>query len=214
MKKLLFLAVAGVLGSFGIANAQIQKGNLMLGADLGNSVAGSAGINTGLFGANFNLNKNAGWGIGINPKVGYFVKDNLLVGGIVTLGYNKAKGVDADHTTTYGIQALGRYYLSPGEHGIDNYLKHGRFFVEANAGFAGTNTSGSGGTTNGFAFGFGPGYSYFITPNVALEGLVKYNGLAGGGSAGYQNSLGINFGIQVFLPSSKVKSMIKDPSQL
>ncbi|HEY0298712.1 MAG TPA: hypothetical protein VGB84_05785, partial [Arachidicoccus sp.] len=211
--KLLFLTIAGIAGTLSVAHAQIQKGNIMVGSDLGSGIAGSSSASNGLFGANFNLNSGSGWNIGISPKIGYFVKDNLMLGGVVNFGYSKTGDDPNIKTTVYGIQALGSYYVSPGEHGIDNYLKHGRFFVEANAGFAGVNVK-PGNTTNGFAFGFGPGYSYFLTPNVALEGLIKYNGLAGGGNTNYQNSLGFNFGIQVFLPSSRVKSMIKNPSQL
>ena len=212
MKKLLFLTVAGLFGALTASQAQIQKGNLMLGTDLGSGVASPS--SSSLFGLNFNLNSGGGYNIGLSPKVGYFVDDNLMVGGVVNLGFVKTgKGDYANKTTVYGVQALGRYYVSPGEQGIDNLLKHGRFFAEANAGFAGSNVK-NGPTTNGFAFGFGPGYSYFLTPNVALEGLVKYNAIAGGGNRAYQHSLGLNFGVQVFLPSSKVRSMVKDPSQL
>jgi len=212
MKKLLFLTVAGLFGALTVTNAQIQKGNLMLGTDLGSGVANAG--NGSLFGLNFGLNSGAGYNVGISPKIGYFVEDNLMVGGVVNLGFNKdGKGDNAIKTTTYGIQALGRYYISPGEKGINNLLKHGRFFAEANAGFAGSNKK-PGVTTNGFAFGFGPGYSYFLTPNVALEGLVKYNAIVGGGNTNYLHSLGVNFGIQVFLPSSRVRSMVNDPSQL
>ena len=220
MKKVIGLLVIAFVGSFGIANAQIQKGNLMLGSDLGSGVAGTA--SNGLFGANFNLNKGSGWGVGVSPKIGYFIKDNIMIGGVVNLGYDKSADIStydvngnaittSTKTTTYGIQALGRYYATDKQ--VDNLLKHGRFFVEANAGLAGQNISG-GNTTNGFAFGFGPGYSYFVTQNVALEGLLKYNGLAGGGNKSYQNSIGLNFGVQVFLPSSKVRHLVKNPGEL
>ncbi len=68
-----------------------------------------------------------------------------------------------------------------------------------------------GATTNGFAFGVGPGYSYFITNNVALETNLKYNGLVGGGNTTYQNALGLNFGVQVFIPSSRAKELRDNP---
>jgi len=214
MKKLLVLTVAGLFGALTVTNAQIQKGNLMLGTDLGSGLVSPP--NSGLFGFNFGLNDGAGYSVGISPKVGYFINDNVMIGGVVDLGFNKSakttNGYSAK-TTIYGVQALGRYYLSPGEKGVDNLLHHGRFFIEANAGFAGINIK-DGATTNGFAYGFGPGYSYFVTPNVALEGLVKYNGLVGGGNTSYQHALGVNFGVQVFLPSSRVRSMVNDPSQL
>ncbi|MGF7232489.1 hypothetical protein [Arachidicoccus sp.] len=216
MKKILCLLGVAAFVTIGVANAQIEKGNLMVGSDLGSSLASPSGsaTNSGLFGMNFGLNKGDGFNIGINPKIGYFVKDNVMIGGVVNLGFSKAPNYNgAAKTTSYGIQALGRYYLNPGEQGVNNLLKHGRFFGEVNAGFAGFNTTG-GNTTNGFAFGFGPGYSYFITPNVALEGLLKYNGLVGGGNTTYRHAIGLSLGIQVFLPSAKVKSIVNDPSQL
>lgn len=213
MKKILFLAIAGMFGALSVTHAQIQKGNLMLGTDLGSGLVSPP--NSGLFGFNFGLNDGAGYSIGISPKIGYFINDNIMLGGVVDLGFNKSAEVmgKSAKSTIYGVQALGRYYVSPGERGIDNLLNHGRFFIEANAGFAGVNIK-DGPTTNGFAFGFGPGYSYFVTPNVALEALVKYNGLVGGGNTTYQHALGVNFGVQVFLPSSRVRSMADDPSQL
>ena len=107
------------------------------------------------------------------------------------------------------MQALSRYYLSPGEAGVDNLLNSGRFFVEGNAGVAGVNIK-DGPTTNGFAFGVGPGYSYFITPNIALETSLKYNGLVGGGNTTYQNGIGLNLGIQIFLPTTEIEDRIND----
>lgn len=207
MKKLLVLS-ALVIFAITSASAQIQEGNVMLGSDIGSGLVNKA--STGLFGLNFGLNEGAGYNVGISPKVGYFIKDNLLFGAVVNLGFTKSpenNGVGTK-TTAYGIQALSRYYLSPNEEGIDNLLKEGRFFLEANAGFAGINTK-DGPTTNGFIYGFGPGYSYFVNQYVALEGILKYNGLVGGGNTTYQHSIGLNFGVQVFLPSSDVKKRIK-----
>lgn len=198
MKKLLFLLVAGVAGTFSVAHAQIQKGNTMWGGDL--------------MGMNFGLNSGGGYNIQISPKAAYFIKDNIAIGGYVDLGVAGAK--HSSTTTTYLVGALGRYYVSPGEHGIDNLLKHGRFFLEANAGFGGQSVSKGGATTNGLNLGVGPGYAYFITPNVSLEGLIKYNGIFGFGSAGTTSNITFGLGFQVYLPSSRIKSAIKDPSQL
>ena len=205
MKKLFLLTILLVLGAVTTSNAQLQKGNYMLGSDLGSGITPTG--SNGLFGFNFGLNEGAGYSVGIAPKAGYFIDDNLLLGAIVNLGFTKSGETNnqSTKTTIYGIQALSRYYLSPGEAGVDNLLRSGRFFVEANAGVAGINIK-DGPTTNGFAFGLGPGYSYFVSNNVALETSVKYNGLVGGGNTTYQNGLGLNLGIQIFLPSSRVKN--------
>ncbi|MGV8815886.1 MAG: hypothetical protein ACOH2D_17435 [Gelidibacter sp.] len=208
LKNAMLMTFVMVFGAVGISNAQLSKGDYMIGTDLGSGITSTA--SNGLFGFNFGLNKGAGFNVGLAPKVGYFVSDNFLIGAVVNLGYTKsAKSEGASEATLYGIQALSRYYVSPGEKGIDNLLKNGRFFLEANAGFAGVNVK-DGPTTNGFAFGFGPGYAYFITDSVALETSVKYNGLVGGGNTTYQHSLGLTVGLQVHLPTSQAKRAVQD----
>ena len=201
MKKILLLSVFLTVGAIYSSNAQLSKGDFMFGSDLGSGLVNTG--SSGLFGFNFGLNEGAGYNVGISPKAGYFIDDNLLLGGIVNVGFSKSaenNGVSTK-TTVYGVQALSRYYLRPGEAGIDNLTNSGRFFLEGNAGIAGINVK-DGPTTNGFAFGVGPGYSYFVSRTVALETTVKYNGLVGGGNTTYQNGIGLNLGIQVFLSSS------------
>lgn len=207
IRKALLMTVAMLLGVVGISNAQLSEGDFMLGSDLGSGLVTST--SNGLFGFNFGLNDGAGYNVGLSPKVGYFVADNFLIGVATNLGFTKSPEVNGESakTTVYGIQALSRYYLFPGQVGVDNLLKKGRFFFEANGGIAGFNVK-DGNSTNGFALGFGPGYSYFITDNVALETSVKYNGLAGGGDTSYTHSLGLNLGIQIFLPSSQAGNII------
>lgn len=208
LNNALLLTIIMVLGAVGISKAQLAEGTYMLGTDLGSGITSTA--SNGLFGFNFGLNDGAGFNVGLAPKVGYFVSDNFMLGAVVNLGYTKAaESEGASESTLYGIQALSRYYLAPGEKGVDNLLKNGRFFMETNAGFAGVNVK-EGPTTNGFAFGFGPGYSYFLTNNVALETSVKYNGLVGGGNTTYQHSLGLNLGLQIHLPSSDAKRAAQD----
>ena len=137
-KNAMLLTIAMVFGVVGLSNAQLSKGDYMIGTDLGSGITSTA--SNGLFGFNFGLNDGAGFNVGLAPKVGYFVSDNFLVGAVVNLGYTKAaKDVGASESTLYGIQALSRYYFSPGEEGIDTLLKNGRFFLEGNAGFAGVN---------------------------------------------------------------------------
>lgn len=158
----------------------------MIGSDLGNGLVNTAG--SGIFGFNFGLNKGAGYTIGINPRIGLFVEDDFLLGAVLNFGFTKSpeSSVISTEATTYGIQALSRYYLKPNEKGIDNLLDHGRFFLEANAGFAGVNIKQDD-TTHGFIYGIGSEYSYFLNQRVAIEGALKYNGLIGGGNTTYQH---------------------------
>ncbi|MGH1519501.1 hypothetical protein [Chryseobacterium sp. JK1] len=194
MKRLILTGILAVAGLTATANAQIQKGNWMVGSSI---VASNFGLNTG-----------GGYNISLQPKAAYFLQDNVAVGGYVDLGFNKvAKGSPTNFV--YKVGALGRYYVSPGEKGIDNLLHHGRWFFEGNVGIGGTSTEG-GNSTTGLDFGAGPGYSYFITPNIGVEGLVKYNGVAGFGSEGLTSTLTFNVGFSIYLPTSKGKQIIND----
>lgn len=208
MKKLLILTALLFFGFTHVSKAQLQEGTFMLGADLGSGLTSTT--NSGLFGFNLGLNDGAGYDIGISPKAGYFLNDSFVLGGIVNLGFTKSpenSGVSTK-SFTYGVQAFSRYYLTPEEARLGNVVPTGQFYMETNAGLAGVNVSG-GPTTNGFTFGFGPGYSLFLNENVALEAAVKYNGLVGAGNTDYQNSLGVNLGIQIFLTRSDARDAVE-----
>lgn len=190
-------------------NAQAQKGDFMLGSDLGSGLIGTG--SSGLFGFDLGLNEGAGFNLGISPKAGYFLNNNIVVGAVVNLGFIKSPETNgqAAETTVYGVQGLLRYYVRPSQFEVDDLPKRGLFFLESNAGVAGFNVSG-GNSTNGFAFGVGPGYALFVSDNVALELTGKYNGLVGGGNTTYQHSLGLNLGVQVFLSKERAKNVIKN----
>ncbi|MYY27361.1 porin family protein [Elizabethkingia anophelis] len=186
-----------VLGTFAVLialstslKAQLQKGNWMVG---GNLITSS-----------FGLNKDGGYNFILQPKGAYFIDDNLALGGQVTFGFSGAK--EAKTTYTYSAGPLARYYFNDKEM---NLLKHGRFFLETNLGIGGVTQTQKGGSTTGLNLGFGPGYAYFISSNIAIEGLVKYNGDFGFGNRGTTSTIGFNVGFQIYLPSSKIKQIKK-----
>ncbi|KFF08794.1 hypothetical protein [Chryseobacterium luteum] len=194
MKKLIFAGILAATGLTATANAQIQEGNWMVGSTLATS--------------NFGLNSGAGYDFSIEPRAAYFIKDNVAVGGYVKLGFLKSGKGEATQFN-YGVGALGRYFLSPGEKGVDNLLNHGRWFFEGNVGIGGTSVE-NGISTTGLDFGVGPGYSYFITPNIGVEGLLKYNGVTGFGNEGLTSKLSFNVGFSIYLPTSKAKEVAND----
>lgn len=190
------MLIAGTCIAGTAAHAQIQQGNLMVGANLANLDIG--------------LQNGASVKFNLNPRLGYFVKDNVAIGGLVKLGVDYAK--NRGTTVSYGIGAFGRYYLGDKKYEI---LKHTRFFGEANAGFGGTNTKVSGSdaiTTNGLDLGVGPGVAYFITPNIGLEALAKYNLTVGFGSSATVNRLSFEFGFQIYLPTKKARAIYNEVS--
>lgn len=189
MKKLILGAIVLASSIFNNANAQIQQDNWMVGGQV----------------SNFKFTN--GFEMSLTPQVGYFVKDNWAVGTQVGVSVISPKGSDAGTQTNWTVGAFSRYYFGPNE--INSLLKNGRFFAEGSAGFGGNNSSKST-STNGVDLGIGAGYSYFITRNVSLDGLLKFNAIVGGGSSNAKGNLGLNIGFQIYLPTAKVISALKD----
>lgn len=200
MKKLLTTLVLGI--AFATAGtAQIQKGNLMLGASVSDMQLA------------FQSNQTL-FSFTLNPKVGYFVEDNWVVGGELRLGLALNRWYTG---LNYGIGAFGRYYFGEANTIV---LQHARFFAEANAGIAGANawekSSDIQFNTNGLGFGFGPGVAYFITPNIGLEAMLKYNadlGLNNSGNAPSAHTFRFNIGFQIYLPNKKAKKVYDDAAE-
>jgi hypothetical protein len=175
-----------LIASFLITNqlsAQIQRGNILVGGDIA--------------GFNLDLNSGGAFQATIDPKIGFFLKDNVALGAYIDFSLSTAKGFGT--TTSYGVGALARYYVNDP---ATNVLKHGRLFLEGNAGIEGISFS-NGSNTTGLGIGVGPGYAYFITPNIGLEALLKYNGIVGFGSRAYSSSLNLGVGFQIYLPGAR-----------
>ena len=183
------LLIAALLISFS-ANAQIQRGNVMVGSNF-------ADINLG-------LDNSKLFSVDITPKAAWFIQDNVALGGYVNLGIQTAK--NSSTTINYGVGALGRYYTGKDA----ELIRHGRFFGEATVGLGGVNVSDGGGHTNGLNFSAGPGFAYFITPNIGLETLFKYNNTVGFGDAVSQSSLNLSFGFQIYLPGRSTATKVKN----
>ncbi|HEY8915165.1 MAG TPA: outer membrane beta-barrel protein [Chitinophaga sp.] len=198
MKRIFKLTLAAVaVFCSSVAVAQTQQGNIMVGGDI----------------SNFNLNFLGGGGgtafqMDLTPKVAYFIKDGLALGGYGRLSLVTAK--DAGTATTYGIGALGRYFVEDKNVRKLEFSKRSRFFVEANAGFGGSSNSKTSASTTGLDLGVGPGIAYFITPNVSLEALLKYELTVGFGSATTSNRLNLGIGFQVYLPSARARQLMKE----
>ncbi|MCW3115754.1 MAG: hypothetical protein JWR18_4150 [Segetibacter sp.] len=188
MKKSLFI-LAFAITSFGlVANGQIQRGNVLVGGDIAN--------------LNLGLNKGSVFSVNINPKAAWFIKDNTAVGAYLTLGLETSKGNGTDFI--YGIGTLVRQYAGGDAVAA---VRHSRFFVEGNVGIDGINHSASStnSTTNGLGLGIGPGLAYFITPNIGLEALLKYQGIFGFGTRVNTSTLNLNIGFQIYLPGRAVR---------
>lgn len=192
MKKILFVLAVSSLLLIQKTNAQLEPGNVIVGADLANF--------------NLGLKKGALTTINITPKALWLLNSNVALGAYVNFGLATQKFQDETFsTTTYGIGALGRYYVNDPK---VNLLKQGRWFFEGNVGFQGSNTKG-GNSTNGLGLGIGPGYAYFITPNIAFETLLKFDENLGFGNTTSTTDLDLNLGFQIYLPGKSTVNKVK-----
>jgi len=116
---------------------------------LGISFAAEAQISTGswMVGGNARIDADPFF-IQLNPDVGYFLMDNLAVGGNITI--SKLDGSDL----VFGIGPFARYYLNNGFFGQIQfeYLKIG--------------------DGNDTKYGLSIGYSYELTESVRIEPIL------------------------------------------
>ncbi len=198
MKKHLLAILIATAALTLTAKAQIQRGYYLIGGDLSD-------IRLGLSdGRPFNLS--------ITPKVAWFRNNNLAVGGFVDIGLSTAEG--AGTVFTYGIGPLARYYFGAADvnTATTSARRSSRFFVEGTVGIQGVNVSG-GSSTNGLGIGIGPGLAYFVTDNIALEGLLKYNKAFGFGNDGGSSLLQLGLGFQIYLPRGTIRNQAEKVSQ-
>jgi hypothetical protein len=189
MKRNLFMLALLMTAGTLVATAQIQRGNVLVGGELSNFDLG--------------LNESGSFVMGITPKAAWFIRDNTAIGAYTSFTFETAKGTNSK--ITYGVGALARQYKS------DNAIpavRHTRMFLEASVGIDGTNDNRTTPktSTNGLGLGIGPGIAYFITPNVGLEALLKYNGIIGFGTEPTTSRLNLGIGFQVYLPSKAVRA--------
>jgi len=193
MKKNLLLLALSLTAVAMVGKAQIQRGNVMVGGTLSNF--------------DLTLGEGGNFEMDITPKAAWFIKDNTALGAYVNFAFQTAKG--AGSNIGYGVGALARQYMA-GD--AISAVRHTRFFMEANVGIEGTNNNQASNktSTNGLGIGFGPGLSYFITPNIGLEGLLMYKGILGFGTTATTSRLVLGVGFQVYLPSKSVRSAISN----
>lgn len=176
--KILYVFLFAISLSVG-AVAQTEQGNWLVG---GNFTLNTASNNTQL---------------GLNPTAGYFVMNNLAVGGTVNLAYSQ---LGENKSTTFGIGPLARYYF--GQRNVRPFI-NGEFTFQSVKFKSPTETN----TENGVNFLLGLGLAGFLNPNVALETIAGYNHtrLEGNGAGGFA----MRVGFQVYLRPREAVDQIR-----
>lgn len=166
MKKLLLSLVAVAVITFG-ANAQTEKGKIILGGNVGfnsKKVDGAAKADV-----NFS----------VVPSVGYFVGNNFAIGTGVGYNYNKSVST-SNQNEAFEVAPFGRYYVNL----TDQFKFFGQLSVPLAFGTykevnANGDTGAKLGTTTSIGVNVAPGFAFFPNKKVGIE--FSFNGL------GYEN---------------------------
>jgi hypothetical protein len=137
-------------------NAQITKGNWMVGGDA--NYTNSKVINN-----NDEITGSAN-SIRISPNIGYFVYEKFAIGINGLFHYGKANGSDA--SIGLGVGPFARYYILKPE-------KRVNLFTEANYNYYYTETQGVNSFT-GSSYRFKAGPVIYFNSSVALEMSLNY----------------------------------------
>lgn len=163
-----------------VAGNAVQQGNWIVGANIGN--------------IGFNFDSDF-FQFDINPRAGYFVSDNAVLGTEVQLGLDI---YDGGETFRYGLTPFARYYFPEGA------APTHRWFGEVLAGIAGSSEEDNeGDSVFSGVLGIRAGYAHFVAENIALEGILGYTRTSADISVG-NGASGINLalGLQVYLPAN------------
>lgn len=179
MKQKLFLLFFGVL-LFASATTygQLTKGSYMGGINLSSSWGS---ITTNPF-------EKSKFILGVSPDAGYFFADKMVIGVSTPIQIIRPSGLN---TGVFGFSPFFRLYFGD--------YKYVKFFMVAKAGYndlskllMGTQLP----TQNGTAY-FGGGASFFFSKQIAIEGLLKYEGTYSENSSP-ASAVGGEIGIQYY----------------
>lgn len=198
MKKTIItsLIILGSLLASDTAQAQLQKGNLLLGGNVGNINFGSINSNSEHFSMSF------------APKAGYFIIDNLAIG--LANPWYASWGSNANYRSG-ALSVFGRYYFNDAKTIV---LNKARFFVGLETGFGSSRTKEKFSQypaiikSNYGMFDVEAGFAYFLTSSVALEAALKLDNTFY--STASNSALGIRLGFQIHLPTARIKEAYHD----
>ena len=175
--------------SFLTSNAQITKGNWMMGGNLKFSKSKSE------FTSNNNTQIQEGSGLNLTSNIGYFPIDKFAVGLTPSFVFNNPEGSN-NNSIGYGIGPFVRYYFLKVENRINLFSQ-----VEYQYGNGYSNGKK---TSNNKNYNFRVGPSIFFNSSVALEFTLEYqlsdnNYLSGSGSQSKFTNFNIGVGFQIHL---------------
>ena len=167
MKKLLLSLVAVAALTFG-ANAQTEKGKIILGGNIGFNSSKVDGASK----ADVNFS--------VVPSIGYFVGKNFAIGTGVGYEYDKTISANRGQLEAFKVAPFGRYYVNL----TDQFKFFGQLSVPLAFGSlksvdANGDTGSKFASTTSIGVNVAPGFAFFPNKKIGIEFSV--NGL------GYEN---------------------------
>jgi outer membrane protein len=177
MKTVHILSIVALVVAFACAaQSQTEQGRWLIG--------GNAGFN------NRSVDGNGITTFTLSPNVGYFVIDNLAVGGQLLLEETQSAKGGFNDKTSFGFTPFVRYYFAD--------AGPARFFGQGRIGF-GTEKFANIDAESYFTFGLGAGVDFFLNDNVALEAFLGYDNQKFQYLDDPYNNFGLNIGVQAFI---------------
>ena len=184
MKKLVCITALALL-AFSNANAQDSNDTTVGFANGDIFFSGTASYVTNKFGEEKDET------FAFVPKVGFFVSDNIAIGGQVGYGFSKEEfeGEEVGNLQIAQLGVFARYYNKP----ANQFSLFGQLSVD----YLSINNKIADAKATGFDVTIAPGISYFVSDNFALEatvGLLSYTSVKpDGGESTNTFSTGLDF---------------------
>lgn len=144
-----------------LANAQITKGNWMVGG------SGSFVNYKNTYPDNNTKTTYTGNDLFLLPNVGYFVVDNFSIGSIVAFSFVNPSGPD-NNTLSFGLAPFVRYYFRKSDKIINPFL-------QASYSFNRSKNQLQDGHNKFSEYRLKGGSAFFLNSSVALEITIEYN---------------------------------------
>ncbi|MBK6825428.1 MAG: outer membrane beta-barrel protein [Chitinophagaceae bacterium] len=189
MKKSLIVIVCSfcMLSAF----SQTKKGDKMVGVGFGSVSYTNSDSKTSYSNTPTVYNSDgSSFSISVNPNVAWFVRDNLAIGGGISVSFysSKSNSSNTGSTTTSEskstqpsvyIGPLARYYFGGSSKGMPFAQVNIQYGIYGGKSESKTSTGASSETTTkpkgDWNAGLSFGYEHFITPNVGFYGSIGFN---------------------------------------
>ncbi|MBN1187563.1 MAG: hypothetical protein JXB49_35135 [Bacteroidales bacterium] len=176
-KRLFFIIYLGIISVSSLIS-QTEKGNFMLGGDASTLINLDDGYQN--------------FAISMNPNIGLFVKDNLVLGGRLPLMFAKSEEYS---NLKYGLGPFVRYYLMPREN-------MGMFLGVLSGIAAATYMGGENATKLDIYSGIEAGTAHFLNESIALELALRYQYFNQGqysmDERSNNSTISLNLGFQIY----------------